>query len=129
MEVTTMELLKLTKSESAKLPRTHVHPRMTKKEVNFYRQQFPEVDINYALTRFTYQRRHAEVIRGVKFEMSFEQWLQLWLDSGHWDKRGRGAENYCLARNKDEGAYAVDNVYIATNSQNIKDRYINKKLV
>lgn len=118
-----MELLKLTKSESAKLPRTHVHPRMTKKEVNFYRQQFTEVDINYALTRFTYQRRHAEVIRGVKFEMSFEQWLQLWLDSGHWDKRGRGAENFCMARIGDIGPYSINNVYIATNSQNTHDGF------
>ena len=114
---------KLTKIESAKLKRIHVYPRTSASELNELKELYPEVNIVTAMKHFTYQRRHAEVIRDIPFELTFEQWLQLWLDSGKWEERGRGGDKYCMCRIGDNGPYAVDNVFIATNSQNTSDGF------
>lgn len=63
--------------------------------------------------------------RGIGWQLTLWQWWTIWLESGLWEKRGRGAENYAMCRTGDCGPYAVGNVYIATNSQNGKDRIIN----
>jgi hypothetical protein len=52
--------------------------------------------------------------RGIPFLLTFEQWWQIWQESGHWEERGR----YQMTRPKDEGPYAVGNVKIATGAQN-----------
>jgi hypothetical protein len=63
--------------------------------------------------------------RGVGFELSFSEWLQIWQDSGHLASRARGI-GYVMARKEDKGPYAVGNVYICTQSQNIKDSFVFK---
>jgi hypothetical protein len=67
-------------------------------------------------------RRNARV-RGIGFELTLWQWWTIWRDSGRWPERGHGAEKYAMCRFNDVGPYAVGNVYIATNSQNSKDRF------
>jgi len=32
-------------------------------------------------------RRHAKA-RGIPFLLSYEEWLKIWMDSGHWHDRG-----------------------------------------
>jgi hypothetical protein len=59
--------------------------------------------------------------RGIAFELRFEEWLKIWKDSGHFEKRGRFSGQYHMARHNDRGAYAADNVYIITASQNVKE--------
>lgn len=66
------------------------------------------------------QRKAAEW-RGIGWELTFPQWCQIWLESGHWAERGRKADAYCMARKQDFGPYAVWNVYITTLSQNVVD--------
>ena len=61
--------------------------------------------------------------RGIAWEMTFADWWRIWDVSGKWSQRGRG-QGYVMARKGDTGPYSVDNVYIATSSQNIKDSYI-----
>jgi len=58
---------------------------------------------------------------GVPFNLTFEQWLTIWQDSGHLPNRGHGGDKYCMARNGDRGAYEVGNVKIITNRENARE--------
>ncbi len=69
------------------------------------------------------RHRQTARARGIAFELTLWQWWTIWQESGHWDERGNGAEKYAMCRFNDVGPYAVGNVYIATNSQNSKDRF------
>src|SRR6516162_11761456 len=56
--------------------------------------------------------------RGIAFELTFEGWLKIWENSGHFNERGRNAAEYHMARHNDSGPYAANNVKIITASQN-----------
>lgn len=67
---------------------------------------------------YYFQRRAAEA-RGIAFNLTFEQWLSIWVESGHFEKRGRGAGKYVMSRRGDEGAYEVGNVFIQPFAANV----------
>jgi hypothetical protein len=56
--------------------------------------------------------------RGIAFELTFEEWLEIWEASGHFEERGTRSHQYHMARHGDLGPYAVGNVKIVTASQN-----------
>lgn len=62
---------------------------------------------------FICQRRNAQT-RGIGWELTLWDWWRIWQQSGKWEKRGRAADAYVMCRFKDEGPYAIGNVYIAT---------------
>lgn len=64
--------------------------------------------------------------RGIPFLMEFEQWKQIWLDSGKWEQRGRGANKYCMCRLGDIGPYEVGNVFIDLGKNNVRDGNLGK---
>lgn len=72
------------------------------------------------LSRFKQQRWRA-LDRGVGWEMTFDEWMKVWLDSGHWHERGIRAGGYVMGRKGDVGPYSVDNVQIIPHEQNISD--------
>ena len=58
--------------------------------------------------------------RGIEFNFPFEQWLEFWLDSGHWHQRGiKSAGTYVMSRKGDTGPYSADNVVIKSNRDNV----------
>ena len=61
--------------------------------------------------------------RPVPFTLTFEQWLEIWEQSGHLDEYGRAPHEYCMGRIGDRGGYEVGNVYITTNEQNRQEYY------
>ena len=63
------------------------------------------------LSRFKQQRVSAKD-RGIPFRLSYEQWLDIWKQSGHFHERGRGRGKYCMSRPGDKGAYERGNVKI-----------------
>lgn len=65
--------------------------------------------------------------REIPFLLTFDEWLAVWRESGHFDERGNGGDRYAMCRYGDAGAYEVGNVYIATNRQNIMDGVRNRK--
>lgn len=72
--------------------------------------------------RYQQHKFHAKH-RGVPFELTFSQWLEIWDESGHFDERGNHTgSGYVMRRIGDKGAYAVGNVYIGTHSDNIAER-------
>jgi hypothetical protein len=69
-------------------------------------------------------RRAAD--RGIDFQMTFEEWMTVWLDSGHWHQRGKGLGKYNMSRINDTGPYAVGNVFIQRHEQNSSDGHRGK---
>lgn len=59
--------------------------------------------------------------RGIEWLLSFEQWLQIWEESGHLHERGKKSAQYCMARFGDIGPYAISNVKIITNAENCSE--------
>ena len=80
---------------------------------------------NQHLKAYTQQKSNAKQ-RGVEFFITFEEWKQVWLDSGKWDERGRGAEKFCMCRIGDVGCYSVANVFIGLGKHNVRDGNIGK---
>lgn len=60
-------------------------------------------------------------LKNIPWLFTFEEWYKVWIDSGHWDNRGRKANEYCMARIKDVGPYSVNNVKIVKCSVNCGD--------
>lgn len=50
--------------------------------------------------------------RGIDFELTFEEWWNIWQQSGKWEQRGCRKGQYVMSRNNDTGPYAVGNVFI-----------------
>lgn len=65
-----------------------------------------------------YRARH----RGIQFNFTFNEWMKLWLDSGHWSERGRHLNQYCMSRFEDKGNYEIGNVVIKLNKENLSEQ-------
>lgn len=75
-----------------------------------------------------HQQKQSARRRGIDFDFPFEQWLQFWLDSGHWHQRGiNSADQYVMSRIGDAGPYKHDNVVIKTNKENVLEGNVGKK--
>jgi hypothetical protein len=65
--------------------------------------------------------------RGIDFNISFDDWLNIWLTSNHWHERGVGKTKYVMSRVNDIGAYEVGNVLIQLHGKNVSDAMLGKK--
>ncbi len=54
--------------------------------------------------------------RGIEFDLSFDEWLEIWGD--RLSQRGKAAHQFQMCRTRDEGAYRSGNVRIATAAEN-----------
>ena len=61
--------------------------------------------------------------RGITWAFTFETWKKVWEDSGHWDQRGGGTGDYCMARFNDTGDYSPGNVKIITIRENMQEMH------
>ena len=57
--------------------------------------------------------------RGIEFNLTYEQWWDIWQQSGKWDQRGKGKGSYVMSRIGDKGGYTLGNVFIQSNSDNV----------
>jgi len=64
--------------------------------------------------------------RNIEFKLTFDEWKQIWVDSGKWDQRGRGANKYCMCRIGDLGCYEIGNVFIGLGKINVSDGNLGK---
>lgn len=67
--------------------------------------------------QFAQQRRDAKG-RRIPFLLNFEQWLQIWEQSGVFSKRGSKKGQYVMARYGDSGPYSITNVKIILCEEN-----------
>jgi hypothetical protein len=65
-----------------------------------------------------YEHRQNARRRKIEFILTYDEWMNIWLQSGHWENRGRGADKYAMCRYNDIGPYSVNNVYIDLNRTN-----------
>jgi hypothetical protein len=72
------------------------------------------------------QQRCASAVRGIDFRLTYEEWLRVWMDSGHLKDRGRKRGQYVMARPGDVGAYEISNVKIVTCDQNVREAHKGK---
>lgn len=70
--------------------------------------------------------KYDAIARGIPFAFSYEEWLKVWIDSGHLHERGHKRGQYCMARFNDQGPYAVWNVKIVTCTENISEGQLGK---
>lgn len=61
--------------------------------------------------------------RGIEWRITFEEWCEWWVATGHWDQRSR--TGYVMARYGDKGAYELGNIYCTTAHQNVHDMHVN----
>ena len=59
----------------------------------------------------------------ILFKLTFDEWLQVWIDSGFWDKRGRTKDSYVMSRKNDLGHYELGNVFIQSVTNNHSETY------
>lgn len=77
----------------------------------------------YAKSRYNDQKGAARK-RGIAFNLTFEQWDQWFLNQGI-DRnipQGKDANCWCMCRFNDQGSYDLNNIYLDTNSNNVKLR-------
>lgn len=72
--------------------------------------------------RFKQQRWGASG-RGIEWQLTFDEWLAIWKESGHFAARGKRAGQYVMGRRGDVGPYSKDNVYICLFTQNVADAF------
>lgn len=65
-------------------------------------------------------------LRGIDFTLTFEQWWDIWQQSGKWEQRGRKKGQYVMSRIGDQGGYTIDNVLIQSNADNNRDAAPNR---
>ena len=82
-------------------------------------------DKRYIRKRFNQQRSIANK-RQVPFQISLEDWTNIWMTSGHWPLRGNRKGCYVMSRYKDLGPYAVGNVFIQRHEDNLREMQSNR---
>ena len=65
--------------------------------------------------------------RGIIFNLTYEEWWDIWQKSGKWNQRGAGMNQYVMSRFNDAGAYQIGNVFIQLASENKKDGNLGRK--
>ena len=82
-------------------------------------------DMKKPTRAYSEQMRNARR-RGIAWELTLGQWWAIWKTSGHWEQRGRG-NGYMMCRKGDAGPCSVDNVYIATGTENTSHAMAKKR--
>lgn len=62
--------------------------------------------------------------RGISFDLTFDEWLDIWGDKIH--LRGTGRDKLCMSRIGDKNGYSVGNVRIISNRENYEE-YLNNE--
>jgi hypothetical protein len=89
-----------------------------------------KMEITRKLKQAYISQKYLAKKRKIEFLLTFQEWYDIWLQSGKFHLRGRRSNEYCMGRHNDIGPYAVNNVSIITNHENCsfanKDRWKGK---
>lgn len=55
----------------------------------------------------------------IEFKLTFDEWLDIWLASGHIDQAGRASSRYVMARKDLDQHYTPENTHIVTSQASI----------
>lgn len=87
---------------------------LTKKDLARYKQK-------YRIHRYNASLRLDRQGNPIQFNLSFDEWMDIWFTSGYVHLMGRSAGSYVMSRNNDIGNYEVGNVSIQPVEQNIRE--------
>lgn len=75
-----------------------------------------------------YQQLYNASRRSIPFLLTFREWWSIWQESGRWPERGRIGDlhRYVMARIGDAGPYAIGNVRIVTQSENMIEYHVKR---
>ena len=65
-----------------------------------------------------YQARY----RGEEWEITFDQWCQIWRDKNTWAQRGRGVDDLSMTRRDPTRPWSYDNVMVLSRLDQIRLR-------
>jgi len=65
------------------------------------------------------EQKNKMIRRGADWQLTLQQWWEIWQESGHWNERGKEAHNYVLARIDTSGPYSVDNVRVRRQNEKL----------
>lgn len=85
--------------------------------------------LSLAKTMWRYQK-YGSAKRGIDFNLTFEEWYNWFLYQGvdrNIPQQNKG-ESWAMCRKNDQGAYQLDNIYLATMKQNSSDAHLNKRI-
>jgi hypothetical protein len=75
---------------------------------------------NPQVAAYLTQKSHAKS-RGIPFLLTFDEWWEVWFESGKWNRRGRRRDQFVMARHGDIGPYANGNVRICSIQENVSE--------
>lgn len=75
---------------------------------NVYKEHF---------TKFKAQKAMAKH-RDVEWLLSFDEWMNWWNLTGHYEERGRKANEFVMSRFNDVGPYSLSNIFCQTRIEN-----------
>ena len=81
--------------------------------------EFNMYDLKKMYKQFYIQKWNAINKRNIKWELTFEEWCDIWIKSEKYYLRGIKHDQYCMCRFNDQGSYSIDNVRIDTGKSNI----------
>jgi len=89
-------------------------------EHNLSEEELQQAKRQYSLQKSCCKTKDKRDAAGlpVEMKMSFEQWLQVWIESGKYHLRGNRKGQFVMARKDDLGHYEVGNVDIIPTEEN-----------
>ena len=74
-------------------------------------------------------QRYTAGLRGIKWNLTFQEWWDWWQATGHYHERGCKRGQYVMARPGDIGPYALDNIFCKTHIDNTLEYAVGRKRV
>jgi len=71
-------------------------------------------------------QKHTSAKRGIEFNLTWQEWITWWIDTGHIRERGKGKGKYVMARPGDKGPYSLKNIKCITQEQNATEAHLGK---
>lgn len=83
------------------------------------KEPFPGVNKTPHLLRRDYHfQKGGAKKRGIDWQLTFEQWLNWWISTGHINEKGRQKGKFCMSRKGDIGPYSLENIFCQLHSDN-----------
>lgn len=85
-------------------------------------EEMKKAKLQYQKQRNFCKRRVDRNGNPIEMRLTFDEWLNIWISSGHWHERGCKRGQYVMSRKADLGHYEIDNIEIKTVGENIIEK-------
>jgi hypothetical protein len=82
------------------------------------KEQIRKAKDQYKWQKWYSSTRKDKLGNPIGWELTFESWITVWIESGHYFERGNYKGQYVMARFNDIGPYSLDNIKIITADEN-----------